>query len=391
MARDDVRPASFRGVAFTVTSVETSGLARRVEVHQFPFRDDPYAEDFGQQARTYSLECFVSWARRAALEQACKAPGPGPLVHPFLGTLNVVCVDCSSKDSTSSAGLTFYSLTFRDAGVNKFPTATPNTGAAVDSAAEFARLSSQSTFVGHFDQPVPQWVTNASVDRVEDLGEEIDAASRLVHGGEGLAAFHLLRRTLDDAAALVANPSLLASRISETIQALAGLSLDPLETLRALETLASDFGSTFDVITGTGSRAAEAERQNAVVRIARRSALVEATVAARSVPLDSYDAASALRSRMVDLFDGELDAAGDDDDALAALEALRSKLLDDLRARGGALATVRTLTLASSVPAVLLAYRLYADPERDAELVARNRIRHPGFVPAAVPLEVLSA
>jgi len=42
------------------------------------------------------------------------------------------------------------------------------------------------------------------------------------------------------------------------------------------------------------------------------------------------------------------------------------------------------------MPAIVLAYRLYGDAERADEIVARNRVRHPGFVPGGQPLEVLS-
>jgi prophage DNA circulation protein len=46
-------------------------------------------------------------------------------------------------------------------------------------------------------------------------------------------------------------------------------------------------------------------------------------------------------------------------------------------------------------PALVLAQRLYGDPAsveaRAAEIVARNKVRHPGFVPGGVALQVLSA
>lgn len=394
MARPEIRPASFRGVPFTPVSVEDSGGGRRVEVHQFPFRDQPYTEDFGAQPRTFSIECFVPWSERARLKAACAAPGPGPLVHPFLGTLQVVCIDAKTKDSTSSANLTYFTLSFADAGTNEFPEAIPSTGPQVSREAAKARTTLRSTFVAGFDTPAPQWVTDSSVARVTDLGAAVDSAARKVPGGIGLDAFNTARRALADAAGLVADPNALASAISVTIQRMAGLSTDPLSTFRMLEGFAASVGSSFAVIsTALGSRGDESRRQNALARIARSSAVVEASIAASAIPLDSYNAASALRGRIVELFDGELSALGDsgEDDALEALLRLRARVLDDLRARGGALAAVRAITLASTVPAVVLAYRLYGDADRDAEIVARNGIRHPGFIPAAVPLEVLSA
>ena len=44
----------------------------------------------------------------------------------------------------------------------------------------------------------------------------------------------------------------------------------------------------------------------------------------------------------------------------------------------------------ATAPALALAQQLYADALREPELVLRNRVRHPLFVPGAVPLEVLA-
>jgi prophage DNA circulation protein len=48
------------------------------------------------------------------------------------------------------------------------------------------------------------------------------------------------------------------------------------------------------------------------------------------------------------------------------------------------------VTPAEPLPALVLAYDLYEDVARDGEITARNKIRHPGFVPAE-KLKVLSA
>jgi len=53
--RDNLRPASFRGVAFEV-SEHTVDLGRRFAVHEYPLRDAAEIEDMGKLARTYSVE-----------------------------------------------------------------------------------------------------------------------------------------------------------------------------------------------------------------------------------------------------------------------------------------------------------------------------------------------
>lgn len=393
--REQVREGSFREVAFTTLSTNTGGLARRVEVHQFPFRDRPFTEDFGQQARTFTIRCHVPWDRRTALQDACSAAGPGQLIHPIYGAREVVCTSCEIDEGTDHVGLAFFALEFTDAGDARFPESVPNTGGAVEEKAASAREGLQESFVAKWPVSAPQWVNDAAIARIQDLATALDSARALVPGAVNLSEFAAIISDLSDPAALLADPSLLGSTISSTIQQLAGLSTDPFSTFRMLSGFVAEFGSTFatiDTPPGT-SRYLEGQRQDALLRLAKGSAVVEAGAVLRDAPLSSYNDAADVRERTVVLFDGELDAAGDsgDDVGLEALQAVRTAVLVDLRERGAALAEVRSITLAMPTPAVVLAYRLYADPDRGEEIVARNRLRHPMFLPAAVPLEVLSA
>jgi prophage DNA circulation protein len=85
-------PASFRGVPFIVE--DNSGeFGRRGSLHEYPFRDIPYAEDLGRRARRFSLQVFVLGddcaAQRDALLNAMEQFGPGLLVHPSMGSVMV--------------------------------------------------------------------------------------------------------------------------------------------------------------------------------------------------------------------------------------------------------------------------------------------------------------
>ena len=47
---EDLRPASFRGVSFQV-DVASLSAGRRVQVHEYPQRDQPWVEDLGRATR----------------------------------------------------------------------------------------------------------------------------------------------------------------------------------------------------------------------------------------------------------------------------------------------------------------------------------------------------
>ena len=140
--RDQLMRASFRGAPFEIDSHDTTAAGRRVQVHEYPGRDDPYTEDLGRRASEYTLEAYLvgdDYARaRDALVAACARPGPGVLVHPYLGELEVVCTECSVSESTREGRLARVRLAFTVAGANRYPVAVADTAARVDAAADAA-------------------------------------------------------------------------------------------------------------------------------------------------------------------------------------------------------------------------------------------------------------
>lgn len=143
--RDDLRPASFRGVAFFVDSAE-SGVGRRVALHEYPLRDKPYAEDMGRAARRIGVEAIVigdGYMRaRDALIAALEAPGAGTLVHPYLGSMHVTLIEQARvRESTAEGGMARISLAFVEAGEITFPSATSDTRSVVRAAAVTAKAS----------------------------------------------------------------------------------------------------------------------------------------------------------------------------------------------------------------------------------------------------------
>jgi prophage DNA circulation protein len=77
------------------------------------------------------------------------------------------------------------------------------------------------------------------------------------------------------------------------------------------------------------------------------------------------------------------------DSMFAPLRDLRSQLAKDFRDRAP-VTRLTTITLQSGIPAAVLAHRLYGDATRADEIVARNKLSHPLFVPADESLEVLN-
>ncbi|MCW5738002.1 MAG: hypothetical protein KIS73_28025, partial [Enhydrobacter sp.] len=112
--------------------------------------------------------------------------------------------------------------------------------------------------------------------------------------------------------------------------------------------------------------------------IARQSARLE---------FASYDEAVALRTRLADAFDAEIDAtAGTEGAARVVLQDLQSTAINAVSDAGADKARLVDYAVNRPQPAKRLAQLWYPDdgdlPARARELVARTGAVHPSFLPA---------
>ena len=115
--RDRLAPASFRGVPFYVESSDYTTGRRTVE-HEYPFKDDaPFTEDMGRSSRSISVDGYVLgedyFTERDALLDALETSGPGELIHPYLGTINVAVGTVRVRESSKDGGIAFFNIDFR--------------------------------------------------------------------------------------------------------------------------------------------------------------------------------------------------------------------------------------------------------------------------------------
>ena len=141
--RTGIQP-SFRGAQFRIEVAGQAGGRRNV-THEFPERDVPYTEDRGRRARRWQITGYIVCGPtlpdyrpgRDALLAACEAGGPGTLVHPTLGSMQVNLDTYSMSETRERGGMATFEMQFSEAGdINGAVTAaTVNTQAAASSAA----------------------------------------------------------------------------------------------------------------------------------------------------------------------------------------------------------------------------------------------------------------
>ena len=122
---DSLRPASYKGVPFGVIDAQ-DGRGRNTVTHEFPLRDKIFVEDMGRAKRTIALTGFVIGpgyeARRDALIAVLEQPGPGTLVHPWLGTFQVSLTGpVNIVHSAEDGGYVTFQLQFAEDSVAEAP------------------------------------------------------------------------------------------------------------------------------------------------------------------------------------------------------------------------------------------------------------------------------
>lgn len=417
---ENLRPASFRGVAFEVESHSESG-GRRVELHEYPLRDTPYAEDLGKKAGKWQIEAFLvngksGYAeRRDKLREALNASGPGTLIHPYLGELSVSVDGYSLKETTREGGYCTFSISFVEAGQPVEPDVEKDTAANVLDKAEAAK---EAATAGFLDEYMPL------LEDLEGLAGKVPALLSEATAFLG-TPLSILSRAQSAASSVLALPDRLASRILGylgTIRQLGGIATSGLK-MNALTALlgkksagtasswlvtsngviAGIVGETSWPQAGGGSigggtpspetpgvvASTVANRaETPLIDLIAAGAVIEAAIESADADYGTADDALASRDAVLEAID-EVQRANCSDAVFTALSELAAAVNEDLTTRGAELPKLGSATLFMSMPALAASYRLYGDVGQADAIVARNRIRHPGRVPGGVPLEVI--
>jgi len=119
--KDNLRPASFRGVAFHMDD-RSHETGRRIHNHEYPKRDANFAEDMGRRTRTWSVNAYVIgddyMAQRDRLIEACERQGPGTYADRWRGAQSAVCETITLVESEHEGRYCRFSIKFIAAGTH---------------------------------------------------------------------------------------------------------------------------------------------------------------------------------------------------------------------------------------------------------------------------------
>jgi len=407
----NLRPGALRGLLFYVRSSEENSVRRWV-THEFPGRDEPWHEDMGAKTQSFSVEGLIIGAdvvlQARAFARAAKDPEVATLLHPWLGAMQVVVQDCRISFDVDQARVARISLRVEKAGTKPAPVIEEDGLGSVLADAEEVLTAAQAAYAEYrYMRAAADFVIDSFKASVLGIAGAIESALSSVGQGDAAAGSVAALSTLSDADLVsdVAVPLALAAAARD-VSALAGgraaltrgadaAPVPAFEALGALTTQELVPAPTAPATTPAREQLATANEALGV--LATTMFAGEFARAAAAVPWASRDDAMAARDRVADALAAAADrvAALGWDAVWQRLVALRASVAADLAQRAAPLPRIKRLELPSVMPATVIAYQLDGDSLSDvfgrgAALAARNRVRHPGFVPAGSPIEVLA-
>ena len=404
MARDwtsTLWPASFMGVPFYVSRDERPGK-RRLVVHELPMRDDAFVQDLGLGAPKFMVEAYQlsdsADADALGLEAVLSKGGIGPLSLPTLGVVMARAEEWKPIFDADKLGYIGWSITFVKDDGGGVLTSVFYEVAEIFAAAE-ALADVAATVIG-------------ALELAGQIGPVVTSAQSGYQTALAMLAVLSTSETMDPDTAAAVNTQVQtlyaasgADFIGGSVNSALGGSLIDLARLIGDGMASDDAARTFGAATDTvpnmgmaGSIAALSPAQPWLGTVAQQATVrngARLSVALRLAWISAYAEAIGrqtfasredginARAQMTERLDIALNEASGAEmvDVYEAIAAMQGRLADYLSRQITTLAPVITLSAANSLPALLWAWRLYADPTRADELVSRNDVTHPLFMP----------
>jgi prophage DNA circulation protein len=400
--RDRLLPASFRGVGFWIDQAKTP-VGRKGQLHEYPQRDLPYFEDLGQQAKTHDLTAFIIGAD--CLEQRDKLlkaleQGSGELVHPWLGRLQVKVGECDMTHTRQDGGLVTFSLKFYPDRPLPFPTATVSTQKVLLAKADtllgsaVARFEQAMTLIKAARIGIANLrnsltgVYEVIKEQLKPLIEQYRQITELVK-----AVKELPKEVAAEFKGLLGDIKELKEFAKEGYR---GVIADVSQQLEAIRKADAPKITTGKDTNAAAQAMADLVQDTMLVKVAQWVASMpvaspavklsstpsvaqqaDQPVARQEVPVT--DEMKALQKAVGVAIDPMLDKA--DPKHHQAINDVKEALIAHLKAVASSGVRQVTKSFQESLPALVVAYKQFADATRVTQVTQSNAMNHPGFSP----------
>ncbi|WP_256810405.1 DNA circularization protein [Pseudomonas siliginis] len=400
--RDRLLPASFRGVGFWIDQAKTP-VGRKGQLHEYPQRDLPFFEDLGQQAKTHDLTAFIigpdCLEQRDKLLKALEQ-GRGELVHPWLGRLQVKVGECDMTHTRQDGGLVTFALKFYPDQPLPFPTATVSTqkvllakadgllGSAVArfeqamtliKAARIGITNLRNSLTGVYDVIKEQ--LKPLIEQYRQITELVKAVKELPK--EVAAEFNGLLGDIQELKAFAK-------------EGYRGVIADVSQQLEAIRKADAPKITTGKDTNAAAQAMADLVQDTLIVKVAQWVASMPVATRALELPstptvaqqahqqvtrpeVPATDDLQALQKDLVEALQGAKNKA--DPDHYQAISDVQDALVAHLKAVASSGVRLVSKSFQESLPALVIAYKQFGDATRVTEVVQRNGVTNPLYLP----------
>jgi len=366
---------SFDGITFSQIAPVGGEIGRRIIVNEFPGLDRITIDDMGANAEVVVFNVVFTgkdWRERyRAMLDRLRRGGPGELEHPE-GWRRQAVVRGVTSYQLESVGKVTMTLAFVFVDDQKSLSSQPVTEEATQTAADKTRTKAVRDY---------EEVHTSAVQKITDT------ILRGLPSAGSAVVLSAARKLGNDLARLAVSPVVITRAWLNFFEAITDTT--------ALQQIANHYIELYADLErlGLGFAPSAAELTAAAREQAKLAALCAVTSASEAVTAENYsDILSATRNyyaitALCDRAAAKLDL---DAEGLEIIQDLKVALIRQLNMLVLRLPESRIITTSYTVPALVLAYDLYADAQRASEIVRRNGIAHPGWISAGSELDVLA-
>lgn len=394
--------ASFRSIAFGVRDINTT-MGRRTVLHEYPLRNEPYAEDLGRKAREYTINAFVmnpdDYTQSQQLASALEDyDTPGTLVHPTLGAIQVIPKECTHIYSATEGGIEYFTVVFVETLGNQLPSIGIDTQSFARNRANQLLTDSAGFFASNFQ--VSGYADFIAASAISNLNSFARKFRGLINFGSARngnpAQYSRLIASLNDFASdipeLVFDPQELADRLNQLNKDFNASFVANLTLAMLIQARLWEYGDDFGVILATTNlRAIEGNNQNLIIYLVKASVIAEMVRNVSQMTFASEEDAVQIRDSVDEKGWELLEELADnfEDDIYTSLLTTLNSMIQDVKNRTDSAANIRTYLTGDKLPMLRLAYEYLGDASRDQEMIDRNKIINPLFVPPQTPIKVV--
>lgn len=386
--------ASFRGVEFFINAAEGTG-GRRIKSHAFADRDDIYHEDLGRAGRTFKFPAYIIgdnyFQHRENLIAALEAKGPGKLVHPYRGIFDVAAKPFSYRESTAEGRIARFELEFAEQKVQELTVVTANTTA--ETAAKKTDLI--DTLNAAFETAYT--IAQMSVTGVQDALAATDRALSVIISAKKVASTESdLKREVSNMQGKAVQFVLDATSLAESITGIVNYGTNATATAdNAVEQLRE----MQDIVTAMSVNETQTpddiffDSEYAAYQIqtlVAQAAIAGAVGLTAKIEYATTEQAQQVQTDVLELLDTIMADTATNDEVYAAARSAQAAIVEDLESQILDLSSIVDYTPVEMSNTLQISNELYGSIDYEQDIIDRNNVFNPMFIPAAVPIQVVA-